>query len=74
MFADCVGFTSMSKEVEPEQVMRFLHSLYMRYARVGVGRRRTLLHCVILHIFLLIILSDAFKPPARGYLLNRVCS
>ena len=30
MFADCVGFTSMSKEVKPVQVMRFLHELYKR--------------------------------------------
>eukprot|EP00882_Tetradesmus_deserticola_P020631 GHRQ01022293.1.p1 GENE.GHRQ01022293.1~~GHRQ01022293.1.p1 ORF type:complete len:233 (+),score=70.48 GHRQ01022293.1:385-1083(+) len=30
MFADIVGFTSMSKEVEPEVVMEFLNDLYCR--------------------------------------------
>jgi ubiquitin carboxyl-terminal hydrolase 48 len=30
LFADIVGFTSMSKEVEPEVVMEFLNDLYCR--------------------------------------------
>jgi class 3 adenylate cyclase len=30
LFADIVGFTNMSKEVEPEVVMEFLNDLYCR--------------------------------------------
>jgi hypothetical protein len=30
LFADIVGFMSMSKEVEPEVVMEFLNDLYCR--------------------------------------------
>jgi class 3 adenylate cyclase len=30
-FCDIVGFTTMSKEVEPEAVMRFLNDLYTQY-------------------------------------------
>jgi class 3 adenylate cyclase len=30
-FCDIVGFTTMSKEVEPVEVMRFLNELYTQY-------------------------------------------
>lgn len=31
LFCDVVGFTAMSKEVEPSQVMHFLNELYARF-------------------------------------------
>ena len=31
LFTDIVGFTSMSQTVAPQQVMEFLHKLFLRF-------------------------------------------
>ena len=34
LFTDCIDFTAMANQVEPVQVMSFLHKLYSKYAHV----------------------------------------
>ena len=34
LFCDVVGFTSMSKEVEPSEVMHFLNELYESFDKL----------------------------------------
>lgn len=50
-FCDVVGFTSMSKEVEPAQVMRFLNELYTQYDalvdKYGVYKVETVGDCYV---------------------------
>ncbi|GAX85402.1 hypothetical protein CEUSTIGMA_g12818.t1 [Chlamydomonas eustigma] len=38
LFADIVGFTTLSKEVEPEQVMYMLHDLFTRFDAMCIAR------------------------------------
>jgi class 3 adenylate cyclase len=49
LFADIVGFTTISKEVEPEAVMAMLHQLFCRYdklcERLGVYKVETIGDC-----------------------------
>ena len=51
MFADIVGFTDMSRQVEPVAVMRFLNSLFSRYDtlldRWGVYKVETVGDCYV---------------------------
>ena len=64
LFADIVGFTSMSKEVDPAEVMHFLNTLYSRYDQLldewGVYKVETVGDCYVVAGGLIELDEDGF--------------
>uniref|UniRef100_A0A383WI74 Guanylate cyclase domain-containing protein n=1 Tax=Tetradesmus obliquus TaxID=3088 RepID=A0A383WI74_TETOB len=65
LFADIVGFTNMSKEVEPETVMEFLNDLYCRFDNLleaaGVYKVETIGDCYMVAGGLIFTDAQGFK-------------
>ncbi|WIA42297.1 hypothetical protein OEZ86_008311 [Tetradesmus obliquus] len=65
LFADIVGFTNMSKEVEPESVMEFLNDLYCRFddllEAAGVYKVETIGDCYMVAGGLIFTDAQGFK-------------
>ena len=72
LFADICGFTSMSKEVEPAEVMHFLNTLYSRYDQLldtwGVYKVETVGDCYVVAGGLIQTDRDGFGCVVRAAL------
>ena len=70
MFADIVGFTDMSRQVEPVAVMRFLNSLFSRYDKLldrwGVYKVETVGDCYVVAGGLIQTDQDGFGCVTTG--------